>query len=196
MADHVLPLPTFVATRVTQRSAVRSALLVVAASFLLALSAQVAIPFVPVPMTLQPLALLVIGATLGSRLGAAAALLYLLEGLAGLPVFSLGRGGWAHLLGPTAGYLYAFPVVAWIAGRVAESRWGRSIPLIALGFAGALAVNHLGGWAWLATVGGLGAAEAFARGVAPFLLGDALKVACGATAVPLVFRSSRRSAGP
>jgi biotin transport system substrate-specific component len=189
MDARALTVPSFVvAGRLGRRSAVRSALLVVAASLLLALSARIAVPFLPVPMTLQPLALLVIGTLLGSRLGAAAAGLYLLEGLVGLPVFALGRGGVGHLLGPTAGYLFAFPVAAWIAGRVAESAWGRSFWRAAVGFAGALAVVHLGGWSWLASVAGLGPGAAWNAGVAPFLAGDLVKVAFAASLAPLAQR--------
>src|SRR5688500_4955541 len=101
MNQETMTLPTFVSERVTGQSLVKNAGLVVAASLLIALSAQVAIPlpFSPVPMTLQPLAVLLIGGVLGARRGAAAAVLYLLEGAAGLPFFSHGRGGVAHLLG-------------------------------------------------------------------------------------------------
>src|SRR5947209_11660917 len=99
---------------------VRNALLVISASLLVALAAQVSfrVPFSPVPFTLQDLAVLLVGLTLGSRLGAAALALYLTEGALGLPVFSpaAGPSGILHLLGPTGGYLLAYPAVAYLAG--------------------------------------------------------------------------------
>src|SRR5918993_856288 len=102
---------------------VKSVALVVAFSLFVALSAQVVIPlpFTPVPVTLQTFAVLLTGALLGSRLGALAVFAYLLEGAAGLPFFSAGRGGAAPLLfSPTAGHLLAFPVAAFVTGRLAE----------------------------------------------------------------------------
>ena len=128
--------------------------------------------------------------------GAAAAALYLLEGASGLPVFALGRAGLGVLVGPTAGYLFAFPAAAWIAGRASERAWGRSLPLTLAGMAAAVAVLHLGGWSWLAAVIGLGPAQAFATGVAPFLLGDLVKLALAATALPMAQRAAERRAGP
>lgn len=162
---------------------------VVGASLLIALAAQVAIPvpFSPVPLTLQPLAVLLIGALLGPVAGAAAASLYLLEGLAGLPVFAQGRGGIAVLVGPTAGYLYAFPAAAFVAGLARGS-----ILRIALTLAAAIAVIHLGGWSWLVGAIGLAPAQAFASGVAPFLVNDLLKIAI-ATAVIAGLRWRSRS---
>ncbi len=192
MVTHVLTLPFLVQARLARHSIFREVLLVVGASVLLALSAQVAIPWQPVPMTLQPLAVLLVGLTLGSRRGAAAVLLYLVEGACGLPVFALGRAGVAVLVGPTAGYLYAFPLAAWIAGRASERAWGRSLALSLGAMGAAVAVVHLGGWSWLAAVAGLGAERAFATGVAPFLLGDLVKIAVAATALPAVQRSVDR----
>lgn len=139
---------------------------------MIALAAQVAIPipFSPIPLTLQPLAVLLVGATLGPVRGAAAASLYLLEGLAGLPVFAGGRAGLPVLLGPTAGYLYAFPAAAFIAGYA-----NRSILRTAAVMVAAIVVIHLGGWSWLAGAMDAGTSQAFAHGVAPFLINDILK---------------------
>lgn len=185
-----LSLPQMIAGRLAGDSAVRNAALVIGASLLLALSAQVAIPMPlsPVPLTLQPLALLLLGAALGPVRAAAAAALYLVEGATGLPVFAQGRGGMAVLAGPTAGYLFAFPVAAFIAGWVARSRWTRS-PLTTIpGMALALATIHLGGWSWLAGVWGLDARQAFIAGVAPFLVNDAIKVTIAALLLPAAER--------
>jgi biotin transport system substrate-specific component len=97
-------------------------LLVSGASILIAISAQIAIPlpFTPVPLTLQTLVVLAAGVVLGSSRGALAITLYLLEGCAGLPVFSGAASGITHLLGPTGGYLIGFLPAAWLTGFLAE----------------------------------------------------------------------------
>jgi biotin transport system substrate-specific component len=182
--DRVTTVPEWMQDHVVQQSVVRDIVLVLAASVLIAVSAQIAIPLLPVPMTLQPVAVLLVGAALGSTRGALAATLYLLEGLGGLPVFAGAKFGAAVFLGPTAGYLLAFPLAAWIAGRISERAWGRSIVLTVLGMTLALATIHLGGWSWLATAMGLGPAQAFAVGVAPFLVSDIVKIAIAATLLP------------
>ena len=156
---------------------VYDASLIAGFSLLIALAAQVSIPlpFTPVPVTLQTFAVVLTGALLGSRRGAAAILLYLAEGLAGLPVFSLGRAGFAHLLGPTGGYLVGFVAAVWLVGLLVERR-------LAATFLGALfvliaghLVPYVTGVAWLAA--SLGVSRAVALGFVPFLAGDALKVA-------------------
>ena len=140
---------------------------------LTALGARLSVPLpgMVVPMTLQPVAVLLAGAFLGSRAGAASQVAYLAAGAMGLPVFVAG-GGAAYLLGPTGGYLLAFPVAAAIAGlaKTAQGGWFRE----ALSLAIALAAIHLGGLAWLAVWGG----ESLAAGTAvrAFIVGDALKV--------------------
>jgi biotin transport system substrate-specific component len=167
-------------------------LLVVAASALIAIAAQVAIPlpFTPVPLTLQPLAVILIGVTLGSTRGAAAATLYLLEGLSGLPVFALGHGGPAVLLGTTAGFLYSYPFAAWLAGFISERGWGSSIVRAISGMLLALGVIYLGGWSWFAAV--YDRETAFALTVAPFVVADIVKVALGAALLPKAQRALGR----
>ena len=152
-------------------------LLVIAASAIIAVAAQIAIPvpFSPVPLTMQPLAVLLVGVFLGPRRGAAAAALYLLEGAAGLPVFAQGRGGAFWLAGPTAGYLMSYPLAAFVAGCLTRR------PLVGM-FAG-LAVIYGGGFSWLAVVAG--PEKAFAMGIAPFVIADIVKVAIGAAVVKL-----------
>src|SRR5881392_1237458 len=112
-----------------QRRAITQVLLVIAGSAIIAIAAQIAIPipFSPVPLTLQPLAVLLVGVVLGSTRGAAALALYLLEGASGLPVFAQGHGGAVWLVAATAGYLYSYPVAAWIAGWFSERGWGNSV---------------------------------------------------------------------
>ncbi|MGZ5477719.1 MAG: biotin transporter BioY, partial [Thermoanaerobaculia bacterium] len=109
-------------------------LLVIGATAIIAVAAQIAVPvpFTPVPLTLQPLAVLLVGAVLGSARGAAAAALYLVEGMSGLPVFSQGHGGAIWLVGPTAGYLWSYPVAAFLAGWLGEHR-GTSTILRSMG---------------------------------------------------------------
>src|SRR5260370_42420744 len=118
MQNKTLTTPAALVDRVIRGRVAVDMLLVIGASVLVAIAAQVAIPvpFSPVPLTLQPLAVVLVGVTLGSTRGAAALTLYLLEGVSGLPVFTQGHGGALWLLGPTAGYLYAYPAAAWIAG--------------------------------------------------------------------------------
>jgi biotin transport system substrate-specific component len=191
--ENVVTLPSLVVQKVINRSAAMNVLLVVTGSFLLAVSAQVQIPVLPVPWTLQPLALLLIGASLGLTRGASAAALYLLEGLAGFPVFAGGASGLHIFMGPTAGYLYAFPAAAAVAGYISERGWGTSFFRTLLGMALALGLVYLGGWSWLAGMFSLGARGAFDVGVAPFLLADVVKLATAAAILPLVQRFLERT---
>src|SRR5260370_26679519 len=104
---------------------VRQVGLVIGFSLLTAASAQVVIPMWPVPITGQTFAVLLTGALLGSRLGALAIIAYLIEGASGLPFFVGGHFGFAHLLGPSGGYLIAFPAAAFITGAFAAHGWDR-----------------------------------------------------------------------
>lgn len=185
LRNTTLTLPRVVQERLIERSVAMNFLLVAAGSFLLAVSAQVAVPlpFTPVPLTLQPLAILLLGGALGSGRAAAAAALYLAEGALGLPVGAQGRSGAAWLVGPTAGYLFAFPVAAWIAGRWSELGFARTTLRAFPGMLLALAALHVGGWAWLASAGQLGARTGFFAATAPFLVGDVLKAALGAALI-------------
>ena len=179
-----MTIPSVVIERLVRGRAAADMLLVIGASALIAIAAQIAIPlpFTPVPLTLQPLAVIFIGVALGSTRGAAAAALYLLEGFSGLPVFAQGHAGPVWLLGVTAGYLYSYPFAAWLAGFVSERGWGSSIVRSITGMLLALAVVYLGGWSWLAML--TDARSAFVAGVAPFVLADVVKVAIGAALLP------------
>jgi biotin transport system substrate-specific component len=184
MSEKVMTIPSVVIDRLVRGRAAADMLLVLGASALIAIAAQVAIPlpFTPVPLTLQPLAVIFIGVALGSTRGAAAAALYLLEGFSGLPVFAQGHGGPAWLLGATAGYLYSYPFAAWLAGFVSERGWGSTIVRSVTGMLAALAVIYIGGWSWLAALTDM--RYAFAAGVAPFVVADIVKVAIGAALLP------------
>src|ERR1041384_3081897 len=129
MTGKAMTIPAAVVDRLVRGRAAAGMLLVIGASALIAIAAQGAIPlpFTPVPLTLQPLAVILVGATLGSTRGAAAAALYLLEGFSGLPVFAQGHGGAIWLAGFTGGYLLSYPFAAWVAGFISERGWGNSI---------------------------------------------------------------------
>ena len=155
------------------------------------IAAQVAVPLVgtPVPMTLQPLAVLVVGGVLGARLGAAALVLYLALGALGLPVFTPGGlPGAARLIGPTGGYLLSYPVAAAIVGWLASS--SRPLRLLLASAAGMVLI-HLGGSAQLAILtGNAGAATRY--GLVPFLTGDLLKVGIAALLILALGPAVRR----
>ena len=163
-------------------AAARRVLAVGAAALVVAASAQVSVPvpLSPVPMTLQPLAVLAVGGALGAVWGSAALLLYLALGLLGLPVFFAGGAGIGHVLGPTGGYLLAFPAAAAVAGRFAvpSPRLGR----VLIGCALAMVVIHAGGAAQLAILGG-DPEFALRAGFVPFLTGDLLKVGIAAAVI-------------
>jgi biotin transport system substrate-specific component len=164
----------------------RSAILIVAGSLLLAASAWIEVPMIPVPMTMQTFALLLIGAFYGSRLAFATACAYLFEGALGLPVFSGGAGGPQHLIGPTAGYLIMFPFAAAFVGYAFERGWTANMYAIF----GAMIVSHaivfLGGVIWLAAFMGLSAA--IAAGFTPFILGSLVKSGLAVAVVQLAQR--------
>ncbi len=155
--------------------------MVLAGTVLIALAAQVSIPMWPVPMTLQGLAILVVGLSMGPRLGAATLAAYLAQGAAGLPVFANGASGLAYMAGPTGGFLLGFVAMAYIAGLGARA--GLAGMLAAS--VGAAAALYLPGLAWpYAVASGLGidagwpstqAGALWSGWMAPFLLGDAVK---------------------
>jgi len=148
-------------------------LLAVGGSLLLALSAHIQIPFWPVPMTMQVLAVLLIGIGFGWELGAATVLLYLAEGAAGLPVFAKG-GGIAYFAGPTTGYLISYPIAAAVAGWMTQGGRGRSFVAALTGSVLAVVIIYALGFAWLSTF--IGAQKAWLGGVQPFVIGDSVKV--------------------
>lgn len=169
--------------------AIRRLVAVSLGALLVALSAQVVVPvpFSPVPMTLQPLAVLVVGGLLGAAPGLGALIVYLMLGILGLPVFAGGASGALHLAGPTGGYLLAFPVAAAITGALAgqtkeftKTRIVRVLLACALG----MVIIHLGGVAQLALLGG-DPALALRVGFVPFLTGDFLKVGLAAALILL-----------
>lgn len=159
----------------------RSAGVVLLGSVLLAVCAHLSVPlwFTPVPLSLQPFGVLLLGLLLTPQLALATVGLYLLEGVAGLPVFAPGVLGLGHLLGPTGGYLMAYPVAALLISTLwRRSRRGFGAALVIAG-AGDLLIL-LCGALWLAANHQRALAAAFSVAVVPFLAGDALKVAAAA----------------
>lgn len=156
---------------------VRQIALVVAGSLLVAVCARITIPlpFTPVPLTMQNFGVLLVALLLGSRGGFAALILYLAEGAIGIPVFNpIGPGGIAQLLGPTGGFLLAYPLVAWIAGYVAE-HGRKTFARAAIGGLFGEIVLFTGGLGWL-TILTHSVAQAFRWGLYWFLFAEIIKV--------------------
>ncbi|MBV1705242.1 MAG: biotin transporter BioY [Hyphomicrobiales bacterium] len=149
------------------------AALALAGTAALALSAKVQVPFYPVPMTMQTLVVLAIGATYGLRLATATLALYLAEGFLGLPVFAGAVAGPAYMVGPTGGYLIGFLAAAAALGFAADRGWLRRAPSSLGWLAGAHALVFAFGFAWLARL--IGPQKAWIAGVAPFYAATALK---------------------
>ena len=148
----------------------------------------------PVPVTLQPMVVLIGGAVLGSRLGLLSQLLYLAAGLAGLAVFAASPvlpQGPARLLGPTGGYLMAYPLAAFTTGWLAERGRDRNYLPSVFALAAGLAVVFAGGVLWLAFAAAprpLGISRALAAGFLPFVLADVIKILVAATVLPAFWR--------
>jgi biotin transport system substrate-specific component len=172
----------------------RTVILVALGTTLLTLSAKINLPLPYVPMTLQTLVVLVIGAAYGWRLGVATVIAYLAEGAIGLPVFAGPVGGLAPFMGPTGGYLAGFVAAAFIAGWLSERGWDRSAPLLFV----AMGLGHIvilaAGFAWLAFGIKLGPEKAWLVGIAPFVAASVIKNALGAAAVPAIRRMLDRRA--
>lgn len=173
----------------------RFAVLVVVGTAALTLSAKINLALPLVPMTLQTLVVLLIGAAYGARLGTATVLAYLAEAAIGFPVLAGPFGGLAPMMGPTAGYLAGFVAAACVVGWFAERGWDRSVARLfaamAIGHALILAL----GFAWLAYGMHLGVEKAWLAGVVPFLAGSLIKNALGATMLPALRRLLDRRRG-
>lgn len=173
------PLVTLALPQERNARLVVQVLLVLAGTALLALAAKITVPFWPVPLTLQTLAVFVISATYGRNLAVATLLAYLAQGAVGIPVFAAGAG-LAHMAGPTGGYLAGFVVAAAIVGHAADRGLDRNLfTLFGAMLLGEVAILALGA-AWLAVL--MGAEKALALGVGPFIITDVVKIAL-ATAI-------------
>ena len=160
-------------------------ILVITASLLVALSAQIAIPlpFTPVPVTAQTLAVLLVGVVFGSARGTLAILTYLAEGALGLPVFAGGKAGLAVLAGPTGGYLIGFVIAAFVTGYLAERRWDRNIVTSFLAMSIGDVITFAFGLLILASY--VGFDKVLALGFYPFWIGDIVKLALATLLLPL-----------
>ena len=181
--------------------AVRNVILAVLGSLFVAICAQVQVPLWPVPVTGQTFAVLVVGMAFGWRLGGATLLLYLAEGLVGLPVFAKFAAGPGVLAGPTGGYLVGFVVAAAVIGYLAQRGWDRNVWRTAAAMLIGNVVLYIPGLIWLGmfyagpgaqfvanTGATMAAGAAIAGGLTPFLLGDALKLALAAALFPAAWR--------
>ncbi len=164
--------------------------LVVAFALVTAASAQLSIPlpFTEVPLSGQTFGMILAGAALGSTMGAASQLLYLMLGAVGLPFYAGGTSGWEVVRGATGGYIVGFIVGAWLIGRLAERKHDRAvktaIPAILIGSAAVYAI----GVPWLAVVTERSLPAAISAGMAPFIVGDLLKVVAAGLLLPATWR--------
>jgi len=170
------------------------ALSVVFVAVLTAAAAQLSfpIPFTPVPFTIQPMVVLIGAAALGSRLGAMSQILYLMLGIAGLPVFAYSPElpqGFLRLLGPTGGYLMAYPLAAFATGWLAEHGMDRRYFTSILAMTAGLSLVFLGGVAWIARLAGL--PPALATGLYPFVIVDIIKVVAAGLVLPTAWKFLR-----
>jgi biotin transport system substrate-specific component len=193
IADFLVPI------RVGERMGTRLrhvALIAIGALFIF-VTAKIAIPVPgsPVPITGQTFGVLLVGGALGFRRGAMSIALYVLIGLIGLPFFAEGKGGVSVILGATGGYLVGFLIAGSVVGRLAELGWDRRI----IGALGAMAIGnvviYLVGVPWLMAVAHLDLANGIAKGLTPFVLGDAIKLLLAAAAFPAAWWVVGRRAG-
>ena len=180
------------ADRVFGRTLVLDIVLVVAGAALTALLAQVAVPLVPVPVTGQTLAVLLVGATLGAARGAISLGLYAVLGIVGLPVFSDFGAGLSVVLGPTGGYIVGFIASAALVGWLSERAWERQVLKALATFAAGTLVVFAIGLPWLAVVLQLDLAQTLNAGLWPFLVGGAIKAALAAGILPLAWWGADR----
>lgn len=174
------------------------ALSVVFVAVLTAAAAQLSfpLPFTPVPFTIQPMIVLIGAAALGSRLGALSQILYLTLGIAGLPVFAHSPElpqGFLRLMGPTGGYLMAYPLAAFVTGLLAERGLDRRYLTSIFAMAVGLSVIFAGGVAWLAN--GVGISGALAVGLYPFVVVDVIKVVAAGLVLPSAWKFLGRPEG-
>jgi biotin transport system substrate-specific component len=150
------------------------------------------LPFTPVPFTIQPMIVLIGAAALGSRLGALAQIFYLMLGVAGLPVFAFSPElpqGIARLLGPTGGYLMAYPIAALLTGLLAERGLDRRYLTSILAMGVGLSMIFAGGVLWIARATGL--ETALATGLYPFIVVDIVKVVAAGLVLPTAWKFLR-----
>ncbi len=194
MRDHAATL-RFAA--VPRTGLLTDAVLIVAGTLFVSLSAQVSIPlpFTPVPITGQTFAVVLVGASLGAWRGCSSLLLYWLVGIAGAPVYADQTSGWETFMGPTGGYLIGFVVAAAVTGWLAERRWDRQFRSSVAAMLTGNVLIYLCGVPWLAAELGTGLEETLELGLYPFIVGDLLKLYLAGALLPLAWRAVRRFRG-
>jgi len=182
IADFLVPIQ--IGERLGVR--VRNIALIVVGALLIYLTARIAfpVPGSPIPVTGQTFGVLLAGGALGFRRGVSSVALYVLIGLVGLPFFAEGKGGINVILGASGGYLIGFVVAGAIVGRLAELGWDRRILGAVVAMLIGNVVIYLIGVPWLMAVAHFDLATGIAKGVTPFLIGDAVKLVLAAAAFP------------
>lgn len=165
--------------------AMMSLALVLVGVGILAVSARIQVPFYPVPVTMQTLAVMVIAMAYGSKLGTATLFSYLFAGFIGAPVFA-GGAGFAYMAGPTGGYLAGFLLAGVVLGALADRGWTRNWQTTAAAMLAGTSIIYLLGLAWLSQLIGLDKAITF--GLVPFIYGDILKLVIAAASVPFMWK--------
>jgi biotin transport system substrate-specific component len=185
---------TLIGSALAPLDSTRSFGLAIVFSLFIAACAQFTLPLGDVPITGQTFAVLLTGALLGSRLGAAAVAAYLIEGAVGLPFFAAGGSGLVRFFGPTGGYLVAFPAAAFITGAFAEHGWDKRYHTAAAAMAIGSAVILLSGWAWYSVITNTPLDISFKLAVMRFLPGDVIKIALAAAVLPTGWALLKRKA--
>lgn len=179
------------------RSPMYGVILTVCGAILLTVSAKVQVPFWPVPMTLQSLAVLVLASAFGTRLGLLSVGLYLAAGAAGLPVMAYTPEcglGLSYMVGPTGGYLVGFALATALVGALADRGWDRSLYRAGVAMTLGGAVILLSGWAWLAWL--IGPGQALEVGVLPFLPAEVIKITIAMALLPFAWTLERHWRAP
>ena len=168
----------------------RNIFLAIGGSLALWVSAKIQVPFYPIPMTMQTFVVLIIGMTFGLKLGVASVLLYLIEGVIGLPVFAgtPEKGiGLAYMVGPTGGYLLGFIVSAGTLGWLSSKGWDRNVFLTLAAMTIGTAIIFIFGMVWLGAIIGW-EKPILEHGLFPFIPGAAFKIALAAAILPLIWK--------
>ena len=154
---------------------------------------SIPLPFTPVPITGQTFAVLLVGASLGSLRGGSSALLYVLLGIVGAPVYATGAHGWAVITGASGGYLVSYPFVSALTGWLAERRWDRRFSSAVGAMLTGNVLIYLFGLPWLAAVLHTNLEKTLELGLYPFVAGDTLKLYLAAAALPTAWRIVRHA---